>query len=234
MTSISVVIPLYNQGRFIREAVLSALVQNPPPREVIIVDDGSTDGGATLIPEDPLLRIARQPRSGPSTARNRGASLATGELLAFLDADDRWCAGKLAAYLSHLQRRPAEVAFGYFEYFLEPNHPLPTRFDMKLLGEPRLGRIPSTLVVRRKTYLAVGGFDETLATAEDVEWLSRLEQFGTAQTVVPGCWVDKRVHDANLSLTAPTAARDLFRALGVARHRSTGSRIRRQGIKKLA
>jgi glycosyltransferase involved in cell wall biosynthesis len=110
---LSVVIPTWNRAGLVVEAVESALGQEGGDLEVIVVDDGSTDGTAEIIEQRfgkavKLLRMAT--RSGVGAARNEGVSQATGDLLAFLDSDDLWLPGKLKAELDILERFPGAEA----------------------------------------------------------------------------------------------------------------------------
>lgn len=101
MSSVSVVIPCYNAGRFLRETLDSILAQTRKPLEVIVVDDGSTDGSAAVADSfGPPVRVMRQPNQGESVARNHGLHEAKGDWVAFLDADDVWTPRKLELQLA--------------------------------------------------------------------------------------------------------------------------------------
>ena len=108
--TVSVIIPTFNRGYVIREAITSVLDQAHRDIEVIVVDDGSTDGTgelmATCFGGDPRVRYWYQTNRGASAARNTGLDLATGDYLAFLDSDDSWKPWHLSLMLACLDRRP--------------------------------------------------------------------------------------------------------------------------------
>lgn len=107
--SISVVVPLYNKRQFVAQALASILGQGVDDIEIVVIDDGSTDGGAELVRSLGIrnLMLVSQPNAGVSAARNRGIEVSTGELVAFLDADDWWRPGYLLAILSLHKAFPA-------------------------------------------------------------------------------------------------------------------------------
>jgi glycosyltransferase involved in cell wall biosynthesis len=178
--SISVIIPAYNSEAYLTEAIESVLAQTFPGLELIVVDDGSTDGTATVAHRfsDPRVKYHYQPNRGPSAARNRGIRLSVGEFLCFLDADDLLEPAKLEKQLDYLLARPdSEIVFcdwlsvdvagkviQGFSYQGEGN-----LFDALLQSNKFPIHAP---LVRRRVLDRVGFFDESLMAMEDWDlWL---------------------------------------------------------------
>src|SRR6185436_8090728 len=118
---VSIIIPLYNKAPFVRRALDSITAQTFSDFEVIVVDDGSTDEGATIVTDysDPRCRLIRQTNAGPGAARNTGIAESSGEFIAFLDADDEWLPTYLEESVRLLEQFDPEVASvtsGYIEY----------------------------------------------------------------------------------------------------------------------
>ena len=181
MPEVSVIIPAYNAERFLQEAIDSVLRQTHRDFEVIVVDDGSSDGTARIAAGFPTVRYVHQANRGASAARNHGARLASGKYLAFLDADDAWHPCKLEHQLRALKEHPEsvfchtlltrdpDVAKGGdsppLHYVLRPD--LSATFL-----DPYL--CPSSVMVLREAFERVGGFDEDLPIAEDVDLFLRV------------------------------------------------------------
>ncbi|MEW6272914.1 MAG: glycosyltransferase family A protein [Thermodesulfobacteriota bacterium] len=119
---VSVIVPLYDKAPFVRRALASIARQTHPDVEILVVDDGSRDGGGEVAAAfgDPRLRVIRQRNAGPGSARNRGLAEARGELVAFLDADDEWQPGFLEHGLALLRAAGPDAAAAASGYVLEP------------------------------------------------------------------------------------------------------------------
>jgi glycosyltransferase involved in cell wall biosynthesis len=177
---VSVVIPTRDRRAFVLEAVASVLAQRGCDCEVIVVDDGSEDGTAAALEGlGSRVRCIRQPAAGVSAARNHGARLARGEWLAFLDSDDLWKPGKLAAQLAFHQREPTVPVSHTEETWVRDGVRVnPCRHHSKPEGDiflPSLRRClvsPSAVMIRRVLFEQAGGFDESLPVCEDYDlWL---------------------------------------------------------------
>ena len=181
---VSVIIPVRNGARFLGAAVDSVLNQTYPHVECIVVDDGSTDHTASVIASfGTRIRSYFQPNRGVASARNRGARLATGELLAFLDADDYVKPVMFERQLTRLREHP-EAAVVYTASELVDEHgrhlemrsvpPAARAFASTLtLEQPALG-IAQAALIRRDAFVAAGGFDERLSTSGDCDLACRL------------------------------------------------------------
>jgi glycosyltransferase involved in cell wall biosynthesis len=198
---ISVVVPVYEMGHYLPEAVASIEAQGHGDVEIIVVDDGSTDDTPDVIASlgDRVLAV-RQDNQGPSAARNAGLARATGELIAFCDADDLWPEGKLATQLARLDAEPdLDIVLGRIQYVAIDGGELPDieyeDLDLKTLSHVHLG----SGVYRRRAFERIGGFDEELRYSEDVDWFLRARELEVNTAILPDVTLVYRLHDTNMT-----------------------------------
>lgn len=191
--------PCYNAERYLGEALESACTQVPPPREVIVVDDGSTDESATIAEGfGGPVRCIRASHRGTAAARNTGLAAMRGPLLAFLDADDIWPAGSLACRLDALMADAhLGMAGGLVEQFISPELPDDVRGKYVCPPGSSRGRVPGALLMRRGVVDLVGGYDESLRIAEVVDWAARADAAGVVTGTVEQVVLRRRIHDSN-------------------------------------
>ncbi|MEN8213887.1 MAG: glycosyltransferase [Pseudomonadota bacterium] len=192
--SVSVIIPTFNRAGVLARALDSVLQQSLPPKEIIVVDDGSTDGTRELIEElqrskpgflnadageGQMLRYMHQHNTGVSAARNRGIRHARGEWIAFLDSDDAWLPGKLETQAGLIAKRPGHRLCHTEEIWMRNGVRVnPMKKHAKSGGSifqqclPRCVISPSSALVHRTLFEDVGVFDEDLPACEDYDlWL---------------------------------------------------------------
>ena len=199
---VSVVIPVFNGEDFLAEAVESVLGQEYELMEVIAVDDGSDDGSSAILRRFPGIKVIRQGNSGCTGARNTGILASRGELVAFIDQDDRWRPDKLTKQVAALAAdTSAGYSLGHIELFLEPGCPVPAWMGSRgwMVGTRRVGYLPGTMVVRRQTFDRLGLFDDRFKIGSDADWLVRARDAAIGVAIVPDVVMDKRVHRNNLS-----------------------------------
>jgi glycosyltransferase involved in cell wall biosynthesis len=194
---VSVVIPMFDGAPFVAAALDSMLAQTHPVAEVIVVDDGSEDGGARLVAEYPEpVRLLRQPHAGIGAARNRGVAAATGEAVAFVDADDRWTPTTAARHVAVLAAHPgADATCGGVAEFLDVGVDATVALRAPRTTGPV--RLPGTMLVRRSSFDRVGGFDESLRRSEGIDWFARADDAGLVFVTTPGVVLERRLHGAN-------------------------------------
>lgn len=218
MPRVSVVIPAFNAGPFIREAVGSVIRQSFRDHEIIVIDDGSTDDTAQALGpyvEECGVKYVRTENRGPAAARNTGLALCRGELIAFLDADDLWLPSKLARQMEILEA-DQDAAWVCSGVVVTRDGVADERLTS--LRQSQLDRaetlvakgrgfeaclyhkfiITSTVVMKREVYEKVGNWNERFRRAEDGEFFLRAaRRYPIA--IVPELLVVKRLHGANLT-----------------------------------
>ena len=222
MPEVSVVIPAYNAEPTLSETLASVCAQTFSDIEVIVIDDGSTDGTAALVRgwQDPRVRVVSVPQGGVARARNTGIELSTGAFVAFIDADDMWLPAKLERQLEAIRApgdhgmcvtaairvdaRGAELA------------PIPVvqtdDYCKALLLDSMVAGCLSSGLVRRSAIERSGAFNPALSQCADWDLWLRLSRV-TTFAVVPGELVLYRVHANNMSADISLLERDTFGVL---------------------
>ena len=211
---VSVVIPVFNGEGFLREAVQSVLDQKYSPVEIIIVDDGSTDGTADVASSLPgPVRYLRQTNSGPAAARNRGIEHAQGSLIAFADADDLWPAGKLELQLPYLINDVAiEIVMGRIQQ-VRLAKTVDGDTHAEEFAEPAFSVNLGSAVIRKSVFERVGLFDETMRYSEDVDWFMRAREVGAAIITIDAVTLLYRQHEQNMTRGKSASELNVLKAL---------------------
>lgn len=230
---VSVVIPMYNAGRYITQAVDSVLAQTYRPIEILVVDDGSTDDSAAILQAyGSRIRYLHQKNQGQSIARNRGITESQGELVAFLDADDFWLPDKIARQVDSLSRAPraglAHTDVLFLENSTGQRSHRPSR-KAEYVGNCsdllfRQNKLTiSSVLLRKECLTQVGLFDGVFRYTDDYDmWLRIAPHYEF-------CYVDEplviyRLHHTNISRCTLEMTRDELYVLDKALRQSPSYR----------
>lgn len=226
-SGVSVIIPAFQMGRFLRDAIASISRQRPAVLEMIVVDTGSTDGTLDIVRElasdGAPVRLMELQQCPPGAARNAGLAGATGDIVAFLDADDLWPADKLARQLGYLQAHPEMYAVsGFVTYFDD--------LDRATLAPAAAARVETMFgvhvgawVYRRSVFESIGAFDESFVYSEDVDLFMRIRESGLPFRILRDVTLYYRRHPSSMmSANDPRKHRDFRMAV-------TRSLARRRG-----
>lgn len=214
---VSVVIPAYNPGAYLREAIASVVDQTYDDWELIVVDDGSDEDLSWVLQQHPQVQFLRQPNLGVSIARNRGVLHTQGEFVAFLDNDDRWHSTKLERQIAALDANgDAALCYTQFELIdakgevIGPGYGEDVDYYRMLSGH--FGILLSSAVVRRENLLLVGLFHPSYLGAQDFDLFLRLSR------LFPSCFltsveVSYRLHGTNASSNSAMLGSELLNLL---------------------
>lgn len=210
---VSVIIPVYNGEKHLDDSINSVLNQHYDNWECIVVDDGSTDGSASVIKKyKPVIYLHRE-NAGVAAARNLGIEKSSGEYLAFLDADDIWDPRKLLLQIRYME---ANIDIGYsftkHSLFLDENmNEYPSWVRTQRQEQEMTAYIPSALVAHRCVFEAVGNFDVNYKVGEDSDWFMRARDAGFKMGVIEENLLRKRVHARCLSGNAELSKANLLK-----------------------
>jgi glycosyltransferase involved in cell wall biosynthesis len=197
---ISVILPVYNGEVFVVEALESVFRQGYDPLEVIVVDDGSTDRTGEIVRGyGDRVRYCHQDNAGPAAARNVGLRAASGEVFAFIDADDLWPEGKLNLQMARFEENPSlEVVVGRVQYFVLTQSPT-GRAEFVPFQAPVLGANLGAGLYKKSVFQKLGYFDAAFRFCEDVDLFLRIREERVPMLVVDAVTLFYRLHDANMS-----------------------------------
>jgi glycosyltransferase involved in cell wall biosynthesis len=203
---VSVVIPAYEAEGFLGDTIESVLRQTYAPIEIVVADDGSSDGTAAVAARYEEVRLLRLPHRNQAAARNSGFGAATGDLIAFNDADDIMLPERIAVQVDHLRSDPdVAVVIGGQELMIDGGSEAPFWHPdadslMRRAGRPERGNVHTmTPLMHRFVFERVGGFDESMVAGEDVDWLLRVKEAGLKVSIIERPLVIRRVHGSNLT-----------------------------------
>jgi glycosyltransferase involved in cell wall biosynthesis len=204
---VSVVVPVFNGARYLAECLRSVLDQTHAAAELIVVDDGSTDATPQVARQfGSAVTYLRQEKGGHGSARNRGVARATGDFLAFVDADDLFAPSKTEAQLARFRARPGlQFCDGFCRNFWSPEIAEAERWPQPRMrfthrDDPRAHSI-ITWLMRRELFSRIGPFDERQTFGEDADWFDRMLEADTPCDTVPQVLARRRLHRDNLTLT---------------------------------
>lgn len=223
---ISTVMAVWNGEKYLREAIDSILNQSHPPSELIVVDDGSDDDTDSILRSyRNVIKHVTRCHEGQAAALRAGAEIASGQYLAFQDADDLWTFDKLAVQLKFLSDfSDFEAAFSLSEQFVSPE--LGIENNAFIFGQTILvGEIAACMLIRRAAFERVGNFDPTLKSAGFVEWLGRAKKLNLRFAIIDRPLHMRRLHPLNFGRThSETRDKSLLTALkkNIDRRKTTG------------
>lgn len=203
---VSVLIPTYNCGQFLGQALDSVLAQTFTDFEIIVVDDGSTDNTAEVVAGYPQVKYIPREHGGVSVTRNAAVAEATGEFVVFLDADDMWVPEKLAKQVAYMDEHPdCMLVFTKAANFYHNAEPDRTERQQELYNSS-LERCIITCAIRRAVFEKYGVFRTDYPHGEDTQFMFRLSISGLSlDHCIPEELYLRRIHSNNISLTHESA-----------------------------
>jgi len=196
---VSVIIPVFNAEKYLGEAIESVLNQDYSPTEIIMVNDGSTDGSQEVAKHyKSQIHYIYQENMGLGKALNRGLESARGNFFSFLDADDIWIKDKLSQQVEVMKQSPdIDMIFGTVISFLSPELNDQTKKEIRHSREPIPGYCKGTMLIRKESFQKIGPFSTRWHLGDFVDWYCRAIEKGLKSIMLPRTVLRRRIHKEN-------------------------------------
>ncbi|MBH1964999.1 MAG: glycosyltransferase family 2 protein [Comamonadaceae bacterium] len=203
----SIIITCFNRQKYIAEAIESALTQTMIDREIIVIDDGSTDASAEIVRAyGDRVQYFHQHNQGASRAKNVGVDRAHGEFISFLDSDDFWPSDKLHIQLNHFAESPdVDILHGHALQFVDADLTPEEKAQLFCPPDPMAAPVSGTMLLRKSVFEKVGGFREDLLVGIDIEWHLRAKSMDLRIETLPDILLHRRIHPTNSGATQRSA-----------------------------
>jgi glycosyltransferase involved in cell wall biosynthesis len=210
---ISCVVPTFNGERYLAEALDSILAQTYRPLDIIVADDGSKDRSIDVVAQyGGNVRFVSQETAGPAATRNLGLSAASGDFIAFLDADDLWHPEKLTRQMARFHARSElDLCITHAQMFWTEDMAMEeTYYRDQPRTKPLPGYATTTLLARRNIFNQVGCFNTELWFGDATDWFIRAAEYGAVMEVLPDVLTYHRMHPSNLTRRQGELSREEF------------------------
>lgn len=199
MTLISVIVPMYNNEKYLAEAIESILAQTYRPIEIIVVDDGSVDGTSVIANGfAPAVTYVYQANEGVGSARNKGISIAAGDYFSFLDADDIWIEDKLERQMAVFDSDPdVELVYGHARQFYSPELVGLIEQKVRIPREVIPAHLAPAMLIKRAAFFRVGLYETNWVVGVDQDWHMRAVDLKLNMEMLPDIVYLRRLHDNN-------------------------------------
>ena len=199
--TVSVIVAVYNAEPYIRECMDSIFAQTYPLHEVIVIDDGSTDGTLAILKSYPRpIRLYSRQNRGVSATLNEAIGYATGQYIAILDADDLWATNKLTLQAAHFQLNPnLDACFTMVQQFVSPELDEVTKSRFLVSDAPRSGISKISMFTPKTTFEKFGLFNADIPTCDFIDWVATATRGGFRYEVLPEVLAYRRISVGSMS-----------------------------------
>ncbi|MBY0376734.1 glycosyltransferase family 2 protein [Patescibacteria group bacterium] len=219
---ISVIMPVFNTEKYLREAIDSVFGQTYKNIELIAIDDGSIDSSAQILESygDKIIFLKNTKNTGIANCRNQGILSSHGDLIALMDSDDIWKLDKLELQVAELkENKNIDISFCFFECFISPELPEEVKQTRYCPEGVMSGHVSAAALIKREIFDKVGYFDTKWTVGEFIDWCSRAKDLGFQTGMVEKVLYLRRIHASNTGVTERPSRTDYLKIVQNAIHR---------------